>query len=188
MTETVTDRLSRPERLSILVARDGTDCMHPDCGRPLDFSVTEGPLEVTEDHWMPQSEAYALGWTYEEVWHTDNLRLMHKKCNAKKGNLIPLEDGTLPEKPGRTFKYRRDKRAERPEVCTQCNAGRNLGEEEWCNACGSGPQPARYPKWRQMKSSECDHDLFYCVTCTIYEPDKRRSVFDSLLTGGEGYE
>jgi hypothetical protein len=30
--------------------------------------------------------------------------------------------------------------------------------------------------------------LFYCVACTVYFPEKRRSALDALLTGGEGYE
>jgi len=162
--------------------------MFPGCNEILDFSIVDGPKEPTIDHWYSQSKAYEDGWTYEQVWHPDNLRLMAKKCNAKKGDTIPNEDGTLPERVSRIFKYRRDKRAERPEICSQCNAGRNLDINEWCNACGSGPMPARYPKWRQMSPKECDHDLFFCVACTVYFPEKRRSALDSLLIGGNGYE
>jgi 5-methylcytosine-specific restriction endonuclease McrA len=188
MTVTERNKMSRDEMLTALIARDGTKCMYPGCGNELDFSVTEGPREVTIDHHIPQSKAYEMDWTFEQVWDLSNLKLMEKRCNAKKGDLMPNADGTLPEKAVRTFKYRRDARLQRPEVCTSCNSGRNLGEDEWCNACGSGPMPLRYPKWRQLKPSECDHDLFYCVACTVYFPEKRRSALDALLTGGEGYE
>ncbi len=178
----------REQMLAELVARDGTTCQYPDCGNELDFSAKDGPKEVTIDHWVPQSWGYENGWTFDQVWDLSNLKLMEKKCNAKKGDTLPNEDGTIPEKKARTFKYRRESRGQRPEVCTACNSGRNLEDGEWCNACGSGPMPARYPKWRQMSPKDCDHDLFFCVGCTVYFPEKRRSAFDSLLTGGEGYE
>lgn len=199
MTETITPlveettdsqtytKVPRTELVAALRARDGKKCMHPDCSQKLDFDITEGPLEVTIDHWMPQCFGKANGWTMDQIWDLTNLRLMHKKCNAKKGDLIPNEDGTLPKKPQSTFKFRRQKRAERPEICESCNAGRNLQDDEWCNSCGSGPQPARYPKWRQMSPKDCDHDLFFCWGCVL-EPEQRRSVMDTLMTGGNGYE
>jgi len=178
----------RNELIAELRLRDGDRCMYPDCPEILDFSVISGPKEVTIDHHMPQSKAYEMGWTYEEVWDLSNLRLMTKRCNAKKGSLIPNEDGTLPERALRTFRYRRDKRSQRPEVCTECNSGRNLGEGEWCNACGSGPMPERYPRYAQASPKECDHDVFHCVSCTVYFPEKRRQVANAILTGGPGYE
>lgn len=179
---------SRDEIVSELIQRDGTTCQYPGCGNELDFSIKDGPKEVTIDHHVPQSWGYENGWTHDMVWALSNLKLMEKRCNAKKGDLLPNADGTLPDKKVRTFKYRREVRGQRPEVCTSCNSGRNLEEDQWCNTCGSGPQPARYPKWRQMTPKDCDHDLFFCVACTIYFPEKRRSALDSLLTGGEGYE
>jgi len=182
------DKLSRDEIVAALIARDGTRCAHPDADHELDFSATEGPSEVTLDHWQPQWWCKQEGWTMDEIWDLSNLKLMCKKHNAKKGDLIPNEDGTLPEKPTRTFRYRRQKRAQRPEICEYCQVGRLLGPDEWCNACGCGPNPGRYPKWRQMSPKECDHDLFYCVSCTVWFPEQRRSVLDALLTGGEGYE
>lgn len=187
MTEIVAARANRQELMAQVIERDGLDCAHPSCGQPVDLSAT-GRMQPTIDHWISQSKAYAAGWTYIEVWDLSNLRLMHRKCNAAKGDLTPNEDGTLPAKHAKTFRYRRDKRAERPEVCTSCNAGRNLSEDEMCNACGSGPQPERFPKWRQMAVKECDHDLFFCVACTVWSPEIRRSALDALLTGGEGYE
>lgn len=182
------ERMSRQEMIDALVARDGLKCQFPDCGKKMDLSVVDGPFEVTIDHWMPQVFGRENGWSFEEIWDLSNLKLMHKQCNAKKGDRVPNEDGTLPERAVRKFRYRRDKRSQRPELCTACNAGRNLAFDEWCNACGSGPNPGRYPKWRQMSVRDCDHDLFYCVSCTIWFPEQRRSVLDSLLTGGEGYE
>lgn len=180
-------KLERADIVAALRARDGDVCMYPGCEEKLDFNAT-GRREVTLDHQYPVSKAREDGWSEEDIWSLDNLALMTKKCNASKGDQVLNPDGTLPDKKNRTFKYRRDKRLQRPEVCNQCNSGRNLQEYEWCNACGSGPMPLRYPKWRQLKPSECDHDLFYCVGCTVYFPEKRRSALDSLLTGGEGYE
>ena len=177
----------RVELVAALRQRDGDVCLHPDCGQPLDFSITDGPLEPTIDHWIPQWRGKANGWTMDKIWDLDNLKLMHKRCNAKKGDLVPNEDGTLPAKKTSTFRFRREKRAQRPEICTACNAGRELGMDEWCNACGSGPQPARYPKWRQMSPKDCDHDLFFCSSCFLgFVP--RRSALNALITGGEGYE
>lgn len=188
MTEIIEITKQRAELVSQLIERDGTTCQYPGCGNELDFTIEEGPFRVTIDHWMPKWFGIENDWTRDEIWDLSNLKLMERKCNAKKGDLIPNEDGTLPEKPARRkFRYRRDKRAQRPEVCTACNSGRNLDEDEWCNACGSGPQPARYPKWRQMKPSECDHDLFFCWACHL-EPNMRRSALDTLISGGEGYE
>lgn len=182
--------ITKPNRTHLverLRARDGDLCQFPGEQHPLDFNGT-GPAEVTIDHWFPQCFGKQNGWLMDEIWDLSNLRLLCKKHNAKKGDRVPNEDGTLPPKPARTFRYRRQKRAQRADVCTACNAGRNLGEDEWCNACGSGPQPARYPKWRQMRPKDCDHDLFFCVGCTIWEPHIRRSAIDALVTGGHGYE
>lgn len=168
-----------------LVIRDGLVCMHPDCGRPIDLDAPEGPLQVTIDHWMPQWWCKEQGWSDAKIWALDNLFLFHKKCNAKKGGIVPNPDGTLPEKAPNTFKYRRDKRAERPEVCKSCNAGRNLGPNEVCASCNSGPLPERYPRWAKVPSSECDHELFWCYACASGLVD-RPSALSMILTGGEG--
>lgn len=178
----------RMETVAALRQRDGDICQFPGCGKSMDFSTTEERNSATVDHWYPQSYCKSEGWTHEQIWDLSNLFLMHKKCNALKGDRVPNEDGTLPEKAIRKFRYRRDKRASRPEICDACMAGRNLSIDEWCNACGSGPNPGRYPKWRQMQVKECDHDLFYCVSCTIWFPEQRRSALDALITGGNGYE
>jgi len=180
------NRLARGERIAVMRARDGDNCMHPDCGKLLDFDIKQGPWEVTEDHHYPQSKAYEAGWTYEQVWDLNNLRLFHKKCNAAKGNLIPNEDGTLPAKSVRTFRYRRDTRAQRPEICTACTAGRDLGPDEICAACGSGPQPLRWPRWAKVASKDCLHDgTFWCWACGSGVVPMRPAI-ETILLGGEG--
>lgn len=174
------NRLTRGELVIALMERDGDRCVY--CLR--DFSERERTI----DHIYPQSKGYADGWTYEQVWDLSNLCLACKPCNAKKGDMLLDGDGNIPPRKVRTFRYRRDKRAQRAEICESCLAGRNLGPDEWCNACGCGPQGGRYPKWRQMSVKDCDHDEFYCVSCTIWFPDIRRSVLDAILTGQEGDE
>ena len=179
---------TRRELINLLVARDGPICRHPECGRIVDIEEPEGPRQATIDHREPQSWCREQGWTDEEIWDLSNLNLFHKKCNADKGSRRYREDGTLEPKAISRFRYRREKKAQRPEICSSCNAGRNLAEGEFCMSCNSGPQPERFPRWRQMSHRECDHDLFFCVSCTVWFPEKRRSTLDTLLTGGEGYE
>lgn len=181
-------KVPRSELVRQLVARDGLECQFPGANHILDLNITEGPLEPTIDHHIPQWYGKENGWTQEQIWDLSNLKLMCKAHNAKKGERVPNEDGSLPPRVESTFKFRRQKRAQRPEICTSCKSGRLLGPNEWCNACGSGPNPGRYPKWRQMSVRDCDHDLFYCVSCTIWFPEQRRSVIDALITGGNGYE
>lgn len=159
--------IPRPEIIEALVKRDGLVCDHPDCEKTLDLNAPEGPWLVTIDHREPQSWGRNNGWTEEQIWDLDNLGLMHKKCNADKGDRRYREDGTLEPKPVNRFLYRREKRAERPEICTSCNSGRDLGPNEVCLACGSGPMPERFPRWAKVSSPECDHELFWCWACSI---------------------
>lgn len=177
--------IPRDELVAAMVARDGLVCMHPDCGRSISLATPEGPLQVTVDHWMPQSWARANGWPDALIWDLENLALMHKKCNADKGDRVPLSDGTLPEKPQSKFRYRRAKRSERPEICVSCNAGRDLGPDEVCASCGSGPMPLRYPRWAKMRSSDCDHEAFWCWACSTGIID-RVPATEMMLLGGEG--
>lgn len=159
-------KIKRSELVAQLVARDGLVCAYPGCEDLLDLKAT-GSKEVTIDHIEPVSWCREQGWTEDEIWDLTNLALQHKRCNAKKSNLRYLPDGTLPETKSSRFKYRRQKRAERPEICTSCAAGRNLGPDEVCASCGSGPQPERFPRWAKVPSSECDHALFWCAWCSI---------------------
>ncbi len=42
MTVTERNKVTRDEIITALVERDGTKCMHPDCDRELDFTITNG--------------------------------------------------------------------------------------------------------------------------------------------------
>lgn len=190
MTKTFTPRATLVDQL---VARDGLVCKHPDCGRPLDLSIVQtpegkdNPLQVTIDHREPQVWCRENGWTEEQIWDLSNLDLMHKKCNADKGSRRYIADGVLEPKPVNRFRYRRQKRAERPEICTSCNAGRDLGPNEVCASCNSGPMPQRYPRWAKVPSKECDHELFWCWACASGIVD-RMGATEMILLGGEGGE
>ena len=174
---TITQERTKTPRIELVAqlrVRDGDNCQHPKCGLPIDFDVKDGPLEATLDHWFPQYWCREQGWTDEEIWALSNLKLMHKKCNANKGDLIPNEDGTLPEKPKRTFRYRRQKRAGRPEVCTSCDNGHNLAPDEICADCGADAQ--RFPRWAKVKYNECDHELMWCWACSIGVVERPNSI------------
>jgi len=187
MTQTTLEyvKVPRADLVAGLRVRDGDNCFHPKCGLPLDFKLDEGPLQVTIDHWMPQYWCREEGWTMEQIWHISNLRLMHKKCNAAKGDLIPNEDGTLPEKTVRKFRYRRDKRAGRPDLCDSCDNGHNLAADEICANCGSDAQ--RYPRWAKVKYNECDHELMWCWICSI-TPEMRPSSIGTAMRQGDSTE
>lgn len=159
------ERMSRQEMIDALVARDGLKCQFPDCGKKMDLSVVDGPFEVTIDHWMPQVFGRENGWSFEEIWDLSNLKLMHKQCNAKKGDRVPNEDGTLPERAVRKFRYRRDKRAGRAELCVACDNGHNLFAGEVCASCGCDAQ--RFPRSAKVRYDECDHEILWCWVCSI---------------------
>lgn len=174
MTATLTEKLTRQEQVDALRARDGDTCKYPGCGEVIDFTIKDGPWEGTIDHWMPQYYGKANGWTQDQIWDLENLVLMHKRCNAKKGDRIPNDDGTLPEKIVRKFRYRRDKRAGRPEFCTECDNGHNLLYGEVCASCGCDAQ--RFPRSAKVKANECDHELFWCWACSIGVIDRPSSI------------
>jgi hypothetical protein len=180
-------KVPRSELVALLVERDGLICQYPGDEHELDLSVVEGPREPTIDHWFPQWYGKENGWTSEQVWGLANLKLMCKAHNAKKGDRIPNEDGTLPVRVTRTFKFRRQKRAERAEICTTCDAGRKLGPSEVCASCSSGPMPERFPRWAKARSSECDHELFWCAWCSIGIIPRVPAV-DAAVAQGESGE
>ena len=175
MTQTIT-KLTRQEFIDALTKRDGTACQFPDCGKELDFGVVDenSPWYTTIDHWMPQFYGKNNGWTYDEIWDLSNLKLMHKVCNAKKADRVPNEDGTIPRRKERTFRYRRDKRATRPDLCTVCDNGHNLMVGEICASCGCDAQ--RFPRWAKVRVQDCDHEVMWCWACSIGVIERPSSI------------
>lgn len=178
-------KVPRAELVAALRERDGDQCKYPDCGNELNFEITDGPLEVTLDHWIPQWFGKENGWTWDQIWALNNLVLMHKKCNAKKGERVPNEDGTLPPRITRAFRYRRQKRAGRPEFCIECDNGHNLFVGEICANCGCNAQ--RFPKSAKVRFDECDHEILWCWVCSI-TPDMRPASVDTAVLQGESGE
>ena len=178
-------KVPRDVLVARLRRRDGDFCQYPGCDKPLDFTLKAGPNEVTIDHWMPQFYGKANDWTSEEIWDLSNLKLMHKKCNAAKGDRIPNEDGTLPPRPVKTFRYRRDKRATRSDMCEICDNGHALAVDEVCGSCGANAK--RYPRWAKVPFPECDHELFWCWVCSI-TPEMRPSSIAVAMRQGSSDE
>ena len=176
-------KISRPELFAEMRNRDGDNCMHPECGRDLDFSLvgTDTRMEPTIDHWMPQYWCREQGWSYEEVWDITNLRLMHKGCNAKKGGLIPNDDGTLPPRPTKMWQRRAEKRSDRPDICQDCNSGRMLDLDEICSTCGSGPMPQLFPALYSVSPKDCPHEgPWNCWACVLGIETRTPAIVDVL--------
>ncbi len=145
--------MCRAERIEKLTANWGPNCFFPGCGKP--FLKEE---DITFDHWIPQSKG--------GTWEISNLRMMHKRCNALKGDRMPNEDGTLPPHP-REFKVQAVDKSLRVPVCETCESGRLLIMDEICEICGSTPQPAAWPAYLQKTPKECDHSTFHCWMCVL---------------------
>lgn len=160
--------MTRDERIEALVHRDGLSCQYPGCEKPLDKE------DITFDHWIPQSKG--------GTWDLSNLKMMHKKCNAIKGDRMPNPDGTLPplKREVALANRRAVRRGNRPEVCNVCESGRKLGPDEECASCGSGPMPEVFPRWAKMRSNECDHELFWCWACSIGITPRRAAIVTVL--------
>lgn len=185
MTTTTQDKLTRQEMVDALRLRDGDTCQYPGESHVLNFDIKEGPTEATIDHHIPQHYGKSNGWSHEDIWDLSNLRLMCKKHNAKKGDRVPNEDGTLPEKVVRTFRYRRDKRAERADLCVSCDNGHNLFAGEVCASCGCDAQ--RFPRSAKVRFNECEHEIFWCWVCSI-TPDMRKPAHISAMRQAESGE
>lgn len=182
----VSQKTGRATLVARLRRRDGDFCMYPGCDKPLDFSLKAGAQEVTIDHWMPQYWCKAEGWTPDEIWDESNLKLMHKKCNAAKGDRIPNEDGTLPARPTKTFRYRRDKRATRLDgPCEVCDNGHGLEHNEVCGSCGT------YGKYFNREAKvpfpDCDHEILWCWVCSI-TPEMRPASIGTAMRHGSSDE
>lgn len=168
--------LSRQETIQILAERDGYVCMFPDCTEPLD---DDGKHMVTLDHIYPQALAKANGWSLEQINDISNLQLMGKNCNARKGHLVPDENGVLPVKAHAP----KIAKSERPAICETCYSGRLLFIGEECYDCGSGPQPAAAPKATQKTPKECSHAGYdHCWMCYLGFVE-RGSALNNLITG-----
>jgi 5-methylcytosine-specific restriction endonuclease McrA len=171
-------RPSRSELVLALIERDGDECRY--CHR--DFRQRERTI----DHVYPQSRGYAEGWTYEQVWDLSNLSLACKPCNAKKGDQLLDEDGNIPKRKERTFRYRRDKRATRPDQpCVECDNGHNLFIDEICAQCGVSAQ--QFPRDAKVKAPDCDHAKTWCWACSIGIVE-RAGALEMLFLGVEGQE
>lgn len=175
----------RTETIAALRARDGDMCAYPGANHTLDFDEIDGPSMVTIDHWIPVWYGRSIGRPEDEIQSLNNLRLMCKRHNARKGERIPNDDGTLPERPQKKFRYRRDKRAQRPEMCTQCFNGSNLAVDEICAACGSTGKSM--PMWAKVRYQDCDHALLWCWVCSI-TPDMRPAAVDTAVLQSESGE
>lgn len=183
MTVMDAERLSRDEIILSLMERDGTNCQLPSCSKPLDFSLVDGPQMVTIDHRFPQSKARESGWTEEQIWDLSNLLLMHRRCNALKGDREFDEEGNL-ELP--IPQRKAVAKSERIPVCNLCESGRLLLEGEVCELCGSGPQPATAPRYLRVQPSECAHGWDntpnYCWMCFIGMVERKPSI-DRIISG-----
>lgn len=168
--------LSRQETIDILAARDGFVCMFPGCEQPY---TEQGRMMVTLDHIYPQALARRDGWTNEQINSVDNLQLMHKSCNARKGHLLYDENGNLPTK---IKEAKAVPKSERPAVCETCFSGRILLIGEECPDCGSGPQPAVAPAALQRTPKECDHSTFHCWMCFLDFVPRKQAL--SRIIGG----
>ena len=172
----VIQEVNRKEILVNLIERDGAVCQYPGCDLP--FTTDRNSRHsVTIDHIFPQAKARSLGWTFEQVWHIDNLQLMGRACNSKKSDRVYNDEGILPG-----IDRIKAIKAERPDQCATCGSGRMLLHGEICDTCGSGPQPVTAPKYLQKTPKECDHDDFFCWMCYI-DLVPRRSALSRILGG-----
>jgi HNH endonuclease len=158
------DILTREQLFEFLMKRDGTDCFL--CGTPF---INQHP---TIDHWIPKAAGGG-----DEV---ENLRLMHRKCNLSKGDLIPNADGTLPPRPqrvsGQGVRTRQRRNELLSKICYDCDDGRKLVEGETCYACGIDPGPPHAPRYLKKRSPECDHAKFWCWACSIGIVERKEAI------------
>ncbi len=165
--------LSRQEIIEALSKRDGYQCYFPECDKP--FSETNLP---TIDHWYPQEYCKKNGWTYEEIHDLSNLKLLCRTHNILKNNIVPNADGSVDLPARRPYTAK----SERQAVCDTCYSGRLLFAGEFCDVCGSGPQPATAPQYLQVNVKDCDHDTNFCSFCYIgIYP--RKSALEKLISG-----
>ena len=164
-----TESLRAGERIRFLIERDGKICHFPGCRNPTAFSNSN---RATTDHWIPVSKG---GEDIPENW-----RLMHQRCNQLKADRLVLPNGTLEPVIRNTKPVKIQKR----DPCEECYDGRLLLEDETCTMCGSGPMPAKFPRYRQKVPKECDHLTFFCWACTLGFVEREQAY--SNVFGTEG--
>jgi hypothetical protein len=175
ITAEANHRPTRSDLVLALIKRDGDHCRY--CKRDFD------KRERTIDHVYPQRRAYEDGWTYAQVWDLKNLALACKPCNARKSDHLLDENGNIPARKERTFRYRRDKRANRPDQpCVECDNGHNLFIDEVCAACGVSAQ--QYPRSAKVKAPDCDHAITWCWACSIGITERKGAI--EMLFGMNG--
>lgn len=157
-------RLKTRDLVDYLINRDGLYCQYPECKGPNDFKNYDS---ISIDHWVPKCR----GGTD----HSDNLKLMHIKCNGLKGDRLVLSDGTLEPKPVKEKKEKPD----RKKPCEKCWEGRNLGEHDVCDTCGMTAMPQPWPRYKQKTPSECDHNDYFCWSCLLGF-NERKQVSDDI--------
>jgi hypothetical protein len=162
------DLISKKEKIVLIRERDGSNCFI--CKLPF---INEKP---TIDHWIPR----ALNGSEDIA----NLRLAHKKCNTKKGDVLPNEDGTItyPAKNPPYRKRRNNREKILSKFCYECEDGRKISIGQLCGICGSPPGPPENPRYLKRKSPECDHNIFWCWACSIGIVEKK-SAAQNLITG-----
>ena len=167
--DTLTMRLKTRDLVDYLIQRDGLLCHFPGCKHP---KVFKGYDDISIDHWIPKSR----GGTD----HTNNLKLMHVKCNNAKSNRLVLPDGTLEVRPAKTAKKAK---AARKKPCEKCWEGRNLGPDDVCAICGMTAMPQPWPRYKQRTPKECDHNIYFCWSCTLgFAPREEVAVDIGLVT------
>jgi hypothetical protein len=145
---------SKKEKVNKIIERDGYFCYI--CKNK--FGKKEKP---TIDHWIPLSKG--------GTWDLSNLRLAHRECNIWKGDRLPNQDGSVPEKEQRRsgLRQKRVNKKTRKRVCKICNSGRMLYPGQACPTCYSEPEPKNFPGWAKKKPSECDHKVYHCFSCFL---------------------
>lgn len=156
-------RLKTRDLVDYLIERDGLFCHMPGCKNP---KVFKGYDDISIDHWQPRSKGGSD--------HSNNLKIMHVKCNNAKGDRLVLSDGTLEPKPVKES----HKKVVKKKPCEKCWEGRTLGPDEVCPVCKMTAMPQPYPRYKQKTPGECDHNDFFCWACLLGFYDREEVAVD----------
>lgn len=151
--------ITRKEMVDFLLKERGNKCTYPGCHEPFD----DNKHSLTLDHIYPQSQAKLDGWEEESINGINNLQLMGKRCNSKKGNFIIDDDGQLP-----VIEQKPRIKVIRPELCKDCMNGRLIFPGDNCKLCGIGARPKAFPGVYKKRPSECSHtEPDHCWMCIV---------------------